>query len=171
MLGARGWMTSWAGCAVEEGGAFLFWCPLPGGRGITAVPGAGYKPWLSASWYRAACLASASFLPTTNLGSGRSLTGQRELSFSVIQEAQHTIYGVKVSLKGLQIHHGDGFQNLCFYASVLTLHISKNGYSGVIHLLQSADGIMAHKESDSCKMGTVGVFFSKMVASSKRNPY
>lgn len=76
MLGARGWMTSWTGSDVDDGGAFLFWRPLPGGRGITAVAEAGYKPWLSASWYSAACLASASFFPTTNLGSGRSLTGE-----------------------------------------------------------------------------------------------
>lgn len=75
MLGARGWMTSWTGSEVEDGGPFLFWCPLPGGLGITAVAEAGYKPWLSVSWYSAACLASASFFPTTNLGSGRSLTG------------------------------------------------------------------------------------------------
>lgn len=76
MLGARGWMTSWTGSDVDDGGTFLFWRPLPGGRGITAVAEAGYKPWLSASWYSAACLASASFFPTTNLGSGRSLTGE-----------------------------------------------------------------------------------------------
>ena len=103
MLGARGWMTSWAGCEVEEGGGFLFWCPLPGGRGITAVPGDGYKPWLSASWYSAACLASASFLPTTNLGSGRSLTGQTEISFSVKQELRYTMFD-DISLKGSKIY-------------------------------------------------------------------
>lgn len=76
MLGARGWMTSWTGSDVDDGGTFLFWRPLPGGRGITAVAEAGYRPWLSASWYSAACLASASFFPTTNLGSGRSFTGE-----------------------------------------------------------------------------------------------
>lgn len=78
MLGAMGWMTSWTGSDVDVGGAFLFWSPLPGGLGMTAVAEAGYRPWLSVSWYSAACLASASFFPTTNLGSGRSLTVEIE---------------------------------------------------------------------------------------------
>lgn len=71
MLGARGWMTSWTGSDVD--GPFLFWKPLPGGLGMTAGAEGGYR--LSVSWYSAACLASASFFPTTNLGSGKSLTG------------------------------------------------------------------------------------------------
>lgn len=78
MLGAMGWMTSWTGSDVDVGGAFLFWSPLPGGLGMTAVAEAGYRPWLSVSWYSAACLASASFFPTTNLGNGRSLTVEIE---------------------------------------------------------------------------------------------
>ena len=77
MLGAMGWTTSWTGSEVEDWGPFLFCWPRPGGLGITAVAEAGYKPWLSGSWYSAACLASASFFPTTNLGSGRSLTGEK----------------------------------------------------------------------------------------------
>lgn len=44
MLGARGWMTSWTGSDVVDGGPFLFWRPLPGGLGITAVAEAGYNP-------------------------------------------------------------------------------------------------------------------------------
>lgn len=44
MLGARGWMTSWTGSDVDDGGPFLFWRPLPGGLGITAVAEAGYNP-------------------------------------------------------------------------------------------------------------------------------
>lgn len=76
MLGTWGWMTSWTGSDADDGGPFLFCRPLPGGLGITAVAEVGYKPWLSVSWYSAACLASASFFPTTNLGNGRSLTGE-----------------------------------------------------------------------------------------------
>lgn len=79
MAGAKGWMTSWTGSEEDEGGFFLFWRPLPGGLGITPVPEPEYNPWLSVSWYSAACLASASFLPTTNLGSGRSLTGKKRI--------------------------------------------------------------------------------------------
>lgn len=44
MLGAIGWMTSWAGSEVDDGGPFLFWSPLPGGLGMTAVADVGYRP-------------------------------------------------------------------------------------------------------------------------------
>lgn len=79
MLVARGWTTSWTGSEADVGGPFLFWCPRPGGRGITPVADAGYKPWPSGSWYNAAWRASASFFPTTNLGNGRSLTVETEI--------------------------------------------------------------------------------------------
>lgn len=72
MLGARGWTTSWTGSEVDAGGPFLFWITQPGGLGITAAAEAGNRP--SVSVYSAACLASASFFPSTNLGSGKSLT-------------------------------------------------------------------------------------------------
>lgn len=99
MLGARVWMTSWAGSEVDDGGPFLLWKPLPGGRGIAAAAEAGYSPWASESWYRAACLASASFFPTTNLGSGRSLTGGTEIqSQDQRKEWLHTDYGTTPSV-------------------------------------------------------------------------
>ena len=49
MFVARGWVTSWTGSAMEVAGPFLFWSPLAGGLGITAVAEAGYRPWLSVS--------------------------------------------------------------------------------------------------------------------------
>lgn len=98
MLGAMGWITSWTGSEVVAGVAFLFWCPLPGGLGITAAPEAGYKPWLSVSWYSAACLASASFFPTTNLGSGRSLTGKTEITFMFLNRCFPSVMNYYLSL-------------------------------------------------------------------------
>lgn len=143
-----GWMTSWAGWEVEEEGPFLFEWPLPGGRGITAVPEGGYRPWLSASWYRAACLASASFFPTTNLGSGRSLTGWKGKKI-------FTKFGNQISLKGTEI---------VAIVSALSLRSEVS-----IQLMKSADGIIACKEKDGCKAGITRELISGTTPSWKRS--